>query len=95
MAAPEKYLDEVWERAIRPVRDLAADGVTVTACRRVGQQLGIDTDTLRCSASRQPIRASGARRECSSGHHRFQSIALGMFSSPSDHHASCPGARVR
>jgi hypothetical protein len=29
MAAAKKYLDEVWERAIRPVRDLAADGVTV------------------------------------------------------------------
>jgi transposase len=51
MAAPRKYPDEVRERAIRLVRDLVdsdEDGVTVTgACRRVGEQLGINTDTLR------------------------------------------------
>jgi transposase len=51
MAAPRKYPDEVRDRAIRLVRDLV-DGedpsMTVTgACRRVGEQLGINTDTLR------------------------------------------------
>jgi transposase-like protein len=51
MAAPRKYPDEVRERAIRLVQDLVdsgEDGVTVTgACRRVVEQLGINTDTLR------------------------------------------------
>jgi transposase len=50
MAAPRKYPDEVRERAIRRVRDLVErdeDAITVTgACRRVGEQLGINTDTL-------------------------------------------------
>jgi transposase len=51
MAAPRKYPDEVRERAIRLVRDLVEgdeDGISVTgACRRVGEQLGVNTDTLR------------------------------------------------
>ena len=51
MAAPRKYPDEVRERAVRLVRDLVEDPddpVTVAgACRRVGDQLGINTDTLR------------------------------------------------
>ena len=52
MAAPRKYPDEVRERAVRLVRDLVDDdedeATTVTgACRRIGEQLGINTDTLR------------------------------------------------
>jgi transposase len=51
MAAPRKYPDEVRERAIRLVRDLVdsdEDMISVTgACRRVGEQLRINTDTLR------------------------------------------------
>ena len=51
MSAPRKYPDEVRERAIRLVRDLVDDedeATTVTgACRRIGEQLGINTDTLR------------------------------------------------
>ena len=51
MAAPRKYPDEVRDRAVRLVRDLVDDpqeSTTVTgACRRVGDQLGINTDTLR------------------------------------------------
>ncbi len=51
MAAPRKYPDEVRDRAIRLVRDLVDspdDAMPVTgACRRVGEQLGINTDTLR------------------------------------------------
>ena len=51
MAAPRKYPDEVRDRAIRLVRDLLDtpdDAMTVTgACRGVGEQLGINTDTLR------------------------------------------------
>lgn len=51
MAAPRKYPEEVRDRAVRLVRDLVDDpdeATTVTgACRRVGEQLGINTDTLR------------------------------------------------
>ena len=51
MAAPRKYPEEVRERAVRLVRDLVDDpddAFTITgACRRVGEQLGINTDTLR------------------------------------------------
>ncbi len=52
MAAPRKYPDEVRERAVRLVRDLVDDdedeATTVTgSCRRIGEQLGINTDTLR------------------------------------------------
>ena len=51
MPASRKYPDEVRDRAVRLVRDLVdddPDGVSVTAaCRRVGDQLGINADTLR------------------------------------------------
>jgi transposase len=51
MPAPRKYPDELRARAIRLVRDLVDDegeGLSVTAAsRRVGDQLGINTDTLR------------------------------------------------
>ena len=51
MATPRKYPDEVRDRAVRQVRDLVEndeDGMSVSgACRRVGEQLGINTDTLR------------------------------------------------
>lgn len=51
MAAPKKYPVEVRDRAIRLVQDLISDEdlqLSVTgACTRVGQQLGINRDTLR------------------------------------------------
>lgn len=51
MAAPKKHPVEVRDRAIRLVQDLVADEelqLSVTgACTRVGQQLGINRDTLR------------------------------------------------
>ena len=48
--APRKYPDELRERAVRLVNDLVdgPDGLAVsTGCRRVGEQLGINADTLR------------------------------------------------
>jgi transposase len=51
MSAPKKYPPEVRDRAIRLVDDLLVDEqlqLSVTgACRRVGEQLGINRDTLR------------------------------------------------
>jgi transposase len=51
MPAPKKYPEEMKDRAIRLVQDLLADPeieVSVTAaCSKVGQQLGINRDTLR------------------------------------------------
>ena len=50
MPAPRKYPDEMRDRAVRLVLDLvdADPKVGVNAgCRRVGEQLGINSDTLR------------------------------------------------
>lgn len=48
MAAPRKYPDEVRERAVRLVLDVKDETGSVTAaCTRIGEQLGINRDTLR------------------------------------------------
>ena len=48
MAAPRKYPEELRERAIRMAGDLRRDPATRTgALRRVGEQLGINPETLR------------------------------------------------
>ena len=48
MVAPRKYPDELRERAVRMVLDAKQDPTTRTgACRRIGQQLGINPETLR------------------------------------------------
>lgn len=58
MAAPRKYPDELRERAVRMVVDLRKDPVTARgALARVGQQLGINKDTLRNWVDRAEIDA--------------------------------------
>src|SRR3954467_3814715 len=48
MAAPRKYLEELRERAINMAVDLRRDPATRTGTlRRVGDQLGINPETLR------------------------------------------------
>ena len=49
MAAPRKYHDELRERAIRMVLDLLEDDPTSRrgVFRRVGDQLGVNPETLR------------------------------------------------
>ena len=48
MAAPRKYPEELRERAIRMAVDLRRDPATRSgALRRVGDQLGINSETLR------------------------------------------------
>jgi transposase-like protein len=48
MAAQRKYPPELRERAIRLVMDAKSEGDRARmACRRIGEQLGIPTDTLR------------------------------------------------
>ena len=50
MPAPKKYPEELRERAIRLVRDRLAGEPRLSqnkACLAVGEQLGINTDTLR------------------------------------------------
>ena len=48
MAAPRKYPDELRDRAVRLVLDVKVDtGSVSAACTWVGEQLGINTDTLR------------------------------------------------
>ncbi|NTW39233.1 MAG: transposase [Cellulomonadaceae bacterium] len=48
MAAPRKYPDELRERAVRLVPDARRDPLTrPAACRWIGEQLGINPETLR------------------------------------------------
>ena len=48
MVAPRKYPDELRERAIRLVLDAKAEpGSAQGACARIGNQLGINPETLR------------------------------------------------
>ena len=48
MAAPRKYPDELRERAVRLAVDARRDPATRTgALRRIGDQLGINPETLR------------------------------------------------
>lgn len=47
-ASTEEFPEELRERAVRLVLDLVPETGTITsACRQVGEQLGINTDTLR------------------------------------------------
>lgn len=48
MAAPRKYPDELRERAIRLTLDARKDpAARAGACARIGEQLGINAETLR------------------------------------------------
>ena len=48
MAAPRKFPDEVRDRAVRLVFDVEEEAGSISgACRRIGEQLGINPDTLR------------------------------------------------
>lgn len=48
MVAPRKYPDELRERAVRLVVEAKKDPATRTgACRRIGEQLGVNPETLR------------------------------------------------
>ena len=48
MSAPRKYPDELRERAVRLVLEAKKDPESrVGVCRRVGEQLGINPETLR------------------------------------------------
>ena len=61
MPAQKKYPDEVKDRAVRLVVDVLSDPdveLSVTgACRRVGEQLGINVDTLRGWVQRSQVDA--------------------------------------
>src|SRR5260221_823964 len=62
MAAPRKYPDEVRDRAVRLVLDVAESAGSVSgACRRVGEELGINADTLRGWVKQAQI-DNGSRR---------------------------------
>jgi len=67
MPAPKKYPDEVRERAIRLVLDIAGEAGSITvACRRIGEELGINSDTLRGWVKQAQI-DSGKRPGTTSG----------------------------
>ena len=67
MPAPRKYPDELRERAIRLVLDIEEEtGNTTAVCRRIGEELGINSDTLRGWVKRAQI-DSGKRPGTASG----------------------------
>jgi transposase-like protein len=56
MPAPRKYPDELRERAIRLVLGIEEETGNITgACRRAGEELGINSDTLRGWVKRAQI----------------------------------------
>ena len=65
MAAPRKYPEELRERAVRMAVDARRDPVTRPgALQRVGEQLGINPETLRVGSARlrsTPGTGSGPR----------------------------------
>ncbi len=67
MPAPRKYPDEMRERAIRLVLDIADEAGSITAaCRRIGEELGINSDTLRGWVKQTQV-DSGKRSGTTSG----------------------------
>lgn len=67
MVAPRKYPDELRERAVRMVVEARQDPVTGPgACRRIGEQLGINPETLRGWVTQVEIDA-GQRAGTASG----------------------------
>jgi transposase len=67
VVAPKKYPDEVRERAVRLVLDARADpGRAKGACRRIGNQLGINPETLRGWVTQAEVDA-GTRPGTSTG----------------------------
>ncbi len=67
MAAPRKYPDELRERAIRLALDARKDPATRPgACLRIGEQLGINGETLRGWVSQAEV-DDGARPGTSTG----------------------------
>jgi transposase len=61
MPALRKFPEELRERAVRLVLDLVSEAGSITsACRQVGAQLGINSDTLRGWVKQAQIDA-GAR----------------------------------
>ena len=60
MAAPRKYPDELRDRAIRLTMDARKDPASrFGACSRIGEQLGINAETLRGWVSQAEIDAGG------------------------------------
>ena len=77
MVAPRKYPDELRERAIQLAIDLVGGepAFSVTAaCRRVGEQLGINADTLRNWGQQAMIDTGQRPGTTTDGHQRIAKL---------------------
>ena len=75
MAAPRKYPEELRERAIRLVLEAKKDpGSAAGPCRRIGEQLGINPETLRGWVQRAEIDAGTRPGTTSAGAERLAEL---------------------
>ena len=75
MPAPRKYPDELRERSVRLVLDVAREvGSVSKACRQIGQQLGINVDTLRGWVKREQIDAGQRPGVCTADAARMRQL---------------------
>ena len=75
MAAPRKYPDELRERAIRLTVDTRKNpAARVGACARIGEQLGINAETLRVWVTQAEVDEGGRSGTTNTDKEKFDKL---------------------